>query len=656
MKSNRWNKKIGMALIFFTLVTGGNLWGSNTVTFAADATSGQTEAVKVKVDGRKASSAPVSLVVNNRTMIPMMSISQTLDASVSWDQHRSVITVVKGRDKISLQIGNPSVRVNDREVAMDAPPILKEGEILVPLRFISEALGARVEWKADTRTVEIQNPKAGVVKELYKEELLKEAYPIAAVTVSEPGANESLKPENMIDRDATTFWGNGKAGTEIIVDLGSEKKTNYVAIAWNGGDQKKYHFELLGSKDGKAFAPLASLQSSGKTEDPELYEMGEHTLQAVKVICNGNDAEKASTWSNLFDIFVGHKDKETVLLDKPQFQHVFQTDAPRYTSFIEKNGVISMEAENYSYQEGFDRMEDSKSSGNHYMKVQETIENKGGTLRYDFTVETGGRWYVWLHTLAPAAEDNGMFILLDGKLIQAPKDHMYAGVEDIYLKKGNWQWEPEWNEAGSGIHAGPVIIELEPGEHSLRIAKRKGERPHVDKIVLTRESERSWKDAAGPGETLRQVSDAADPEKGKLSFDTEGKHSIAAITASEVSSNQKIKPENMVDGNLATVWGVGVIGVEITMDLGSELETNYVAIAWSKGDEKKHFFEIQGSVDGEKFYTIAELESSGTTSDFETFSFEKRQLRYVKIIGKGNNGEKSSNWFNVLEMMVGSKP
>ncbi len=53
------------------------------------------------------------------------------------------------RTIIELQIGSPSAYINGQRIALDAPPFIESGRTLVPLRFIGEAFGAKVEWFSD---------------------------------------------------------------------------------------------------------------------------------------------------------------------------------------------------------------------------------------------------------------------------------------------------------------------------------------------------------------------------------------------------------------------------------------------------------------------------------------------------------------------------
>ncbi len=58
--------------------------------------------------------------------------------------------------EIRLKVGSLTATVNGREVQLDAAPLLKGGRVLVPLRFVAEALGCGVLWDQGTKTVTIR--------------------------------------------------------------------------------------------------------------------------------------------------------------------------------------------------------------------------------------------------------------------------------------------------------------------------------------------------------------------------------------------------------------------------------------------------------------------------------------------------------------------
>ncbi|WP_209809572.1 copper amine oxidase N-terminal domain-containing protein [Ammoniphilus resinae] len=92
-----------------------------------------------------------------RIFVPLRFVSETLAAEVNWDQNTQIVDLKKDGKNIALRIGDNNALVNQRTLYLDAPALLKGGRSYVPLRFISEALGAEVNWDPSTSTVSIQS-------------------------------------------------------------------------------------------------------------------------------------------------------------------------------------------------------------------------------------------------------------------------------------------------------------------------------------------------------------------------------------------------------------------------------------------------------------------------------------------------------------------
>jgi len=56
---------------------------------------------------------------------------------------------------VELWINNPVARINDLPLEMDTPPAIINSRTLVPVRFVSQALGAKVDWDPTFKTVTI---------------------------------------------------------------------------------------------------------------------------------------------------------------------------------------------------------------------------------------------------------------------------------------------------------------------------------------------------------------------------------------------------------------------------------------------------------------------------------------------------------------------
>src|SRR5436190_11678172 len=91
--------------------------------------------------------------MNGRVMVPLRGVLEQMGAYVSWDAATQTVFAERGDMSMSLPIGSTTARVNGRTVNLDVPAQTFAGTTMVPLRFVSEALGADVRWDSPTQTV-----------------------------------------------------------------------------------------------------------------------------------------------------------------------------------------------------------------------------------------------------------------------------------------------------------------------------------------------------------------------------------------------------------------------------------------------------------------------------------------------------------------------
>ncbi len=92
---------------------------------------------------------------NQRTQVPVRFVSEALGANVNWDSKNRKVTIKMDGRTIVLYIGKKEYELNGAKKQMDTHAQIKDGRTFVPIRFISEALGANVKWEAAIRTVYI---------------------------------------------------------------------------------------------------------------------------------------------------------------------------------------------------------------------------------------------------------------------------------------------------------------------------------------------------------------------------------------------------------------------------------------------------------------------------------------------------------------------
>jgi hypothetical protein len=94
-------------------------------------------------------------IAYGRTYVPLRVVAEGFGAQVDWVAQTKGINVTLGDKIISMQIGSNKAIVNNQVVSLDAPPEIKNGRTYIPIRFVSEALGAEVTWNQSTRKVSI---------------------------------------------------------------------------------------------------------------------------------------------------------------------------------------------------------------------------------------------------------------------------------------------------------------------------------------------------------------------------------------------------------------------------------------------------------------------------------------------------------------------
>ncbi|MFM1653718.1 copper amine oxidase N-terminal domain-containing protein [Brevibacillus sp. B_LB10_24] len=114
-------------------------------------------APQIKLNGYQLS-LPVDqqpFIASGRILIPLRTIFERFGAKVSWDEKTKTVSGRMGDVTVRLQVNSATAFVNDKQVELDQPAALVGSRTFVPLRFISEAFGAKVSWEEATRTAKI---------------------------------------------------------------------------------------------------------------------------------------------------------------------------------------------------------------------------------------------------------------------------------------------------------------------------------------------------------------------------------------------------------------------------------------------------------------------------------------------------------------------
>lgn len=201
--------------------------------------SAQQSAPTVMIDGSPMMFSDQPPVVRDgRIYVPMRAIFERLGATVVYSN--GTINATRGRSTIQLQIGSPVATVDGQQVTLDSPPFEIAARTLVPLRFVSQALGSRVAWDQTRETAYITTVGAvsGAPVPPYRpgtshqqpgpswadagHPLLHRPYPWGSVSQQYPLVNASFRTALRPDSVHVTLDGRNVTAIAKITPMGFE--------------------------------------------------------------------------------------------------------------------------------------------------------------------------------------------------------------------------------------------------------------------------------------------------------------------------------------------------------------------------------------------------------------------------------------------------
>src|SRR5579864_7305337 len=114
--------------------------------------------ITVVVNGQQVQFDQPPIERSGRVFVPLRGVFERLGATVVYDN--GVINATGNGRSVQLHIGSTTAVVNGQSQILDVAPFLVGARTLVPLRFISQALGASVNYDYNSNTVEISSTGA----------------------------------------------------------------------------------------------------------------------------------------------------------------------------------------------------------------------------------------------------------------------------------------------------------------------------------------------------------------------------------------------------------------------------------------------------------------------------------------------------------------
>lgn len=234
--------------------------------------------IQIKVDGKTIVTDANPEVKNNRTMVPLRVISENVGATVHWSD--SQITLTKNDMKVILKLNSNKVVKNGKTEYLDVKPYMKNNRTFVPMRFIAETFGSHVDYKNSIVSIGT-NP-----------------FTIDSVIVSALQQEYHLVMGGVVEQSKGNGYNEAIYNT-FVENKGSKVKapTNYTWDFHNvsaGDYYKNVQFDFL-DKEGNSIKrfDLYSLRGSERVEvlvheptEDQWYLFSEHAQQSIYQLFN----------------------------------------------------------------------------------------------------------------------------------------------------------------------------------------------------------------------------------------------------------------------------------------------------------------------------------------------------------------------------------
>ncbi|MDF2684662.1 MAG: metalloendopeptidase, partial [Brevibacillus sp.] len=159
--SRLWTKVLGVFFICLGLgVTGTS--GSGVVAAVEPG-----PVISLVIDGKGIPTEVQPLRQNGRMLVPIRVIAESTGAEVTYDASNRQVTVTEKGKRIVLLVDSQTAYVDGKRVTLDAPAMIVSRRTVVPIRFVSEALGYQVVWESGVAQIQTKpiDDTAAVIKE-----------------------------------------------------------------------------------------------------------------------------------------------------------------------------------------------------------------------------------------------------------------------------------------------------------------------------------------------------------------------------------------------------------------------------------------------------------------------------------------------------------
>jgi len=135
----------------------------------SSSTYGDVSDIRLLVNGEDITNLSSPVIENDRMLVPIRFVSESLGAIVEWDGDNRRVIIQRENDHLTLKINSRLIQYEEgkRYQLSDVAPKIINDRTYVPIRLVSNALGVGINWDGENRVVNIQSNQASEIESFY---------------------------------------------------------------------------------------------------------------------------------------------------------------------------------------------------------------------------------------------------------------------------------------------------------------------------------------------------------------------------------------------------------------------------------------------------------------------------------------------------------
>lgn len=132
-------------------------WGSYAQEYAAANNIGYEELIHVKVNGNEIlfDQPCITDTENYRTLVPMRAVLESLGGTVKWDAMLNMARIDVLGSRLLIRPGEPFMMVNGDVWYLNSSAVEFNNRLMLPIRDVIESLGGKVVWSEEQKLITI---------------------------------------------------------------------------------------------------------------------------------------------------------------------------------------------------------------------------------------------------------------------------------------------------------------------------------------------------------------------------------------------------------------------------------------------------------------------------------------------------------------------